>query len=137
MKSQKVKKFRTRLYKITYDIYNGSEIGVIIGDKTIDAVKYVEETYNTDLKSGYDCDGYAIRLDNDNLHKVHFVICLGKDSSFSTVVHESLHIAWFFLEWEKVKVDGDNHEALAYLQGYTVDKIMSFYKRIKRKKVKE
>lgn len=48
----------------------------------------------------------------------HFVVFLPDDVPILTIAHEALHIAWYLLEFKGVKVDMNNHEALAYLQQY-------------------
>lgn len=43
------------------------------------------------------------------------VIFLLVASDLRTLCHESVHAAWFVLDCARIKVEVDNHEALAYL----------------------
>lgn len=40
-----------------------------------------------------------------------------------TVTHECIHAAWDVLDWAGIKVDRDNHEALAYVAGFIAGKV--------------
>lgn len=46
----------------------------------------------------------------------------------NTVVHESIHAAFYALHWSGVKVTHDNHEPLAYFSGLIYQKIMESLK---------
>lgn len=58
-----------------------------------------------------------------------FIILIEEDVSDETVIHECLHTAWHVLEAKGIDLSHDNHESLAYLQGF-------LYKKIKNKLLK-
>jgi hypothetical protein len=53
-----------------------------------------------------------------------FVMYIPHGCRTETMAHESLHAAWYLLEWKGIKVDADNHEALAYSQAHLFRRLM-------------
>ena len=51
------------------------------------------------------------------------VIVLGSDVPDNILWHECLHASWYVLELFGVNVNVDNHEILAYMQGYLASAI--------------
>lgn len=127
---------KTKVHKIKLQPYNDCEIGIVIGNTIKDSLQYIEKNYKLDLKDQYKSDGYAIKIVNDTTLETRFFVCLQYDTVTKIVVHESLHISWFFLEWLGIEVTVDNHEALAYLQEYIFKSIMEIYNKNKKSKVK-
>lgn len=42
----------------------------------------------------------------------------------STIAHELIHACWFILDSVGIKIQEDNHEALTYLQGYFMSRLL-------------
>jgi hypothetical protein len=118
---------KTKVYKIKLQSYNDCEIEILISNTVTDSIKYLEKNYKLDLKDQYGSDGYAMRVVNDTTNETRFFVCLSYDTITKVIVHESLHISWFFLEWLGIEVTVDNHEVLAYLQEYVFKSIMEVY----------
>lgn len=65
-------------------------------------------------------------------NKVVFVMLfeLNKGCNSFFITHESLHIAWYILDEMKFTINVDDHEILAYLQGFIISEINKLIKKI-------
>lgn len=54
----------------------------------------------------------------------HFIAYIPDSATESMIAHEAVHLAMFILDWVGVKVDAENHEALAYLVEHIVRNIL-------------
>lgn len=119
-------------HKIGVDVY-GNTLHVFIGDTPEESIKYVEKKYDVtfDIEAS-ELDGLTTSLTNKKLGRTDEILMIGKDCAKGTLSHEVIHSAWSILDYHYVKVDADNHEALAYLAGYffkEVEKILKKYER--------
>lgn len=51
-----------------------------------------------------------------------------------TASHECVHMGYYVLDYVGVKHDAENHEALAYLQGWLLGEVMAAYAKWRKKK---
>lgn len=63
----------------------------------------------------------TIKIDTDQGEGVIMVV--KPDCDDTTLFHECLHAAWYVLALFGVGINVDNHEALAYMQGYLFGEI--------------
>ncbi len=53
-----------------------------------------------------------------------FIMSFHRDRTEPTVWHECLHMAWHLLNHHGVILTWENHEMLAYLQGYLAERVL-------------
>ena len=68
-------------------------------------------------------DGFCFACCLNNKNEKVFIVSMDKKAKSEEVFHESLHLSYYILDNAGVKYDVDNHEAIAYLQGYIARKI--------------
>ena len=116
-------------YKIKLDLYF-DKVYVFVGDTTEEAIKYVEKLYKIKFETGSEgFEALTSTLFNKNKNITEEVMMINKKTSGSTLSHEVIHSAWGILSYHLVKVDEDNHEALAYLAGYLFKEIEKILKK--------
>lgn len=85
-------------------------------DSVQEASDFCEKTTGECLEVGL-LDGVAGRANS-----VYFIAINKDDATPAIVAHEALHCAWMMLEAVGVECTEQNHEALAYLVGWLVDR---------------
>lgn len=66
---------------------------------------------------------HAVTLKTETAKGTAVAILLLPEIDDLTLWHECLHAAWYALDVFGVKIDVDNHEVLAYQQGYLFEQI--------------
>ena len=118
-------KFMVPMYDWPIDLYYG---------KPSKVKQYLAEKFNIEFDTFDDyCNGYtAIMEKHGRKHKeinMFFFVnsldprSLGLKDVVHTIHHESIHSAWFILDYIGIKIDADNHEALTYLEGYIASRV--------------
>lgn len=76
--------------------------------------------------------GQVVQIENTKTGEMLILISFKDIDCFNadTISHESVHAAWKVLEIVGIKVDHENHEALAYLTGWISNEINKFYYKI-------
>jgi hypothetical protein len=72
---------------------------------------------------GYGSTGHTRQIENKK-HGHFVIIFIEKKATTLEIFHESLHAAMFMLSMAGIVISVDNHEILAYLQGYIADEII-------------
>lgn len=88
------------------------------------------------------CEGYCAFLEKERgaytdqhiLFYIKDVDIPGVIGKIYTIYHEALHASWFILENAGIKITEDNHEPLAYLQGYIANEVCEIIDGWKKKK---
>jgi len=114
--------------KVQVDVYN-QEILVFGSERDfrkwmkknpIQDQEEMEERINT-------CSGLAGILCTEKDGVARWFIFL-EESDLSTLSHEAVHVSYMMLELVGVEHDAQNHEALAYLQGYIFKEVAQVLK---------
>jgi len=79
----------------------------------------------------------VIHLENKQIHQDKVVGLIPKNIKDSTVWHESLHLAWYYLDILGVDVDYENHEVLAYTQEHVAKNIFECIAKYKKATTKK
>ena len=107
-------------YTIPLPIYR-QIVKIYIGDIYTSVTSKIEKDYELEPFEYEFQQASSLVLTNKEDKLIHFILVIPKDVAYSTLSHECLHCAWDILEHVGVKVNNDNHEALAYLVGHLMD----------------
>lgn len=67
-------------------------------------------------------EAHLPRAKKPNASRARWVIILDNDANLNTVVHESLHAAFYIAQWHGVPIHYDHDEPLAYLGGWVAER---------------
>lgn len=119
----------TKLVTFSVDMYF-QPVTVIVGDKEV-AIEWMRKrlrpsAFESSENNIRGSNGYALQAHTGNgAHNMIWVPDI--DKNYDTLVHESLHIAFYMLDYVGIHADPRSQEALAYLQGYLLDQIKKRY----------
>ena len=103
---------------IYVDVYD-TQVGVFTSSESWYAWHAARDLEPDDTQSAH---GLACML-TDSSGTTWFIMYIPDGCRSETKAHECLHIAWNLLSHSDVKVDEENHEALAYLQAHLLRKL--------------
>ena len=114
-------------FKVPIEMFKHNSIDVVVGDTYSEAIDFAEKEYETDLGDLRDATGGTAQFITGGV-----LVILHKDQSEIDVWHEALHASWYFLKGFCIPFTIENHEILAYLQGYVAQEIMKELKKIRK-----
>ena len=93
----------------------------------IDSWEEANQQYDLNFtKEDYTADGWTIH-NHGNLDSEDILVMLKTDTAnYSIICHELFHCVSAVCSKKGIKMDIENDEPLAYLQGYLADKIFQF-----------
>ena len=107
----------------------GCSLYLFIGKTVEDITPLVDSVYPNTVIDLKDKVGYTVQLTHTNgvTNFAMFLPLLNRPVAdiVSTINHESIHAAWYILDYVGVIVNADNHEALTYLTQYIFDNVYS------------
>jgi len=116
---------------IKLPMFNYSSIDLYIGSIK-KCAKQVDKDYpNPDYKceDNYIPGSRGWTFETSSEKHGHFVLMmLVKKPTIPEIFHESLHAAMYLINITGIRITTDNHEILAYLQGYIADEIKKVLK---------
>ena len=106
------------------------DVEVVITDDVSDAIEKLDKENKdknniyADTISGFDAafSFYCNQYKDGMIYKRVGMI-ISEDADDEMVIHECLHTAWHVLEHKCIDVSRNNHEMLAYLQGFLYNKV--------------
>jgi len=102
------------IYKTKVELYAYDNI-----ETSISLLKHKYNKYNFNIDQN--TVGYSTWIKVDGINK--FIILINRDSDYSIIAHESLHLTWYILDSIGLEVNSKNHEAQAYLLEYLLNNI--------------
>lgn len=119
----------TKLFTFNVELYH-QPVTIIVGEKDV-AIEWLRKRMNpvafedtSERLRG--SSGYALQADTGG--GVHNMIWVPNiDEDYDTLVHETLHIAFYILDYVGVPANPDSQEAIAYLQGYLLSQAKKLY----------
>jgi hypothetical protein len=116
---------------IKIPIYN-DVVNVLIGN-VVKTAKELDDMYNgSDISSMIDGSvlAFSTQLKKLKDNVFHNFLLIDSNAVDVIIYHESLHIAYWILGDSHVKISVENHESLAYLQGYIAEEIIKLLNKI-------
>ena len=112
-------------------------VRVIVADTVLNGLKYyakrVEDPLTDWIQEQESCasQGIAVRILIEG--RIYLAIIIKKDLDLSTLVHESLHMAFYFISHYDVPITMNDHEILCRTQQALLNKILP---ELKKRKIK-
>lgn len=97
------------------------EITYIYNDWELHNKRYVLGLTEKDMKAV----ALTVLDDDDSVGKIYVLLREGY-LDYNTISHELLHILTYVCKLRDIKLDADNDEPLAYLQGHIASELFSF-----------
>ena len=83
--------------------------------------QYAREIFKVNYELGENNQAEVDIIDSPK--GVRFVMVLPKKHSHKTILHESIHMSWFVLDFVQQEIEKDNHEALTYLTEFIFENV--------------
>ena len=118
---------KAKHFYIDLDIFN-TYVDVFYGDKLDKLFDLADKKLGiTNFRDIIGAKAYTAHFQKVNPSKgtSEDIVCiyLEKNPKDEYIIHESLHAAWFILDSINANITPDNHEILAYTQGYIFSEI--------------